>query len=44
MKRDLFPAMGTTIDVTAPTEDAIAETRRLFDAIESISEGFALAD
>ena len=40
MKRDLFAAMGTTIDVTAPTEDAIAETRRLFDAVERTCSRF----
>lgn len=40
MKRDLFPAMGTTIDVTAPTEDVIAETRRLFDAVERTCSRF----
>ena len=25
MKRDLFQAMGTTVDVTAPTDDAIGD-------------------
>jgi thiamine biosynthesis lipoprotein len=40
MKRDLFRAMGTTIDVTAPTEDAIAETRRLFEAVEGTCSRF----
>jgi len=40
MKRDLFRAMGTTIDVTAPTDDAIVETRRLFDAVEGTCSRF----
>lgn len=40
MKRDLFRAMGTTIDVTAPSEDAIAESRRLFEAVEGTCSRF----
>ncbi|MGB5567530.1 MAG: FAD:protein FMN transferase [Acidimicrobiia bacterium] len=42
MKRDLFQAMGTTVDVTAPTDDAMVETRRLFDAVEGTCSRFLL--
>ena len=42
MKRDLFQAMGTTVDVTAPTDDAIMETRRFFDAVEGTCSRFLL--
>ena len=40
MKRDLFRAMGTTIDVTAATDDAIAETRRIFETVEETCSRF----
>jgi len=40
MRRDLFRAMGTTIDVTAPTDDAIVETRRIFEAVEGTCSRF----
>jgi len=40
MKRDLLPAMGTTIDVTAATTAAIADTRRLFLLIEGACSRF----
>jgi len=31
----VFPAMGTSVDVTAPTEVGVAGTRQLFDEVES---------
>jgi thiamine biosynthesis lipoprotein len=40
MKRDLFRAMGTTIDVTAPSEETIAESRRLFETVEGTCSRF----
>jgi thiamine biosynthesis lipoprotein len=40
MKRKLFRAMGTTVDVTAATNGAIAETYRLFGAVETICSRF----
>ncbi len=40
MKRDLLPAMGTTVDVTAATAAAIADTRRLFQLIERVCSRF----
>jgi thiamine biosynthesis lipoprotein len=40
MRRDLFRAMGTTIDVTAATVSAIAETRRLFRLVEDACSRF----
>jgi len=40
MKRNLFRAMGTTIDVTAATGGALAETRDLFEAVEATCSRF----
>lgn len=40
MKRDLLPAMGTTIDVTAATTTAIADIRQLFQLVESACSRF----
>jgi thiamine biosynthesis lipoprotein len=34
MKRVVFPAMGTSVDVTAPTNGGIAATRQLFEDVE----------
>ena len=40
MKREVFRAMGTTADVTAPTDDEIVETRHLFETIETACSRF----
>jgi thiamine biosynthesis lipoprotein len=40
MKRELFRAMGTVVDVTAATEEAIAETRRIFESVEATCSRF----
>ncbi len=34
MKRAVFPAMGTSVDVIAPTDGDIAATRQLFESVE----------
>ena len=40
MKRELFRAMGTVVDVTAATEEAITETRRIFESVEATCSRF----
>ena len=40
MMRIVFPAMGTTVDVTAPTERGIAATRELFEHVEATCSRF----
>lgn len=40
MRRDVFAAMGTSVDVTAATAAAIAETRQLFQVVESACSRF----
>ncbi len=40
MRRIIFPAMGTMVDVTARTEDRIAATRQLFERIEASCSRF----
>lgn len=40
MKRSIFPAMGTSVDVTAPSEGAIDDTRRAFETIEDCCSRF----
>ena len=40
MKRDLFGAMGTSIDVTASTVASIADTQQLFHVVESVCSRF----
>jgi thiamine biosynthesis lipoprotein len=40
MKRAVFPAMGTSIDVTATTDRGIESTRRLFETVEDACSRF----
>ncbi|MEA3502953.1 MAG: FAD:protein FMN transferase [Actinomycetota bacterium] len=40
MKRVVFPAMGTSIDVTAPTRGDIGATRQLFEDVERLCSRF----
>lgn len=40
MKREVFRAMGAVVDVTAATEDALVETRRLFESVEATCSRF----
>ena len=40
MRRAVFPAMGTSVDVTAPTAGDIAATRQLFDDVERLCSRF----
>lgn len=40
MKRDLFRAMGTSVDVTASSDALISDTRQLFDIVEIVCSRF----
>ncbi len=40
MKRSLFRAMGTTVDVTASSDALISDTQQLFDLVESVCSRF----
>jgi thiamine biosynthesis lipoprotein len=40
MKRSIFPAMGTSVDVTAASEGAIDDTRQAFESIEDCCSRF----
>ena len=40
MKRDVFRAMGTSVDVTALNDALISDTHQLFDVVESVCSRF----